>query len=146
LLAEIQTVAQGWQTELATLVRQIQDLYLEGPIVDGWLESAADPQSSSAVLRHAEIDRLMKYIDELATQAQSDGLESSHPGYRLCGVNAEGQLWTCPCPPEQVASVSLAIARHQRLRQMLSRKQELESRLNHLSESLVVLRSQIKEG
>lgn len=147
LLHEIQIVAESWQTELTDLVRQIQDLYLEGPIVDGWLESASEPKSSSSVLRHAEVDRLMEYIEELAAQQnQKNTFENPHPGYRLCGLNADGQLWSCPCPPEQVPSVSLAIARHQKLRQLLTRKQYLETRLNQLSESLVVLHGQIKES
>ncbi|MCX7597003.1 MAG: hypothetical protein N2235_25305, partial [Fischerella sp.] len=39
LLEEIQEIVAGWQTELQKIVRQIQDVYLEGPIVNGWLES-----------------------------------------------------------------------------------------------------------
>ena len=50
-----------------------------------------------------------------------------------------------PVPPEQVPSVSMAIARYQQLRQLLERKQKLESRLNQLAETLVVLYGHIKE-
>ncbi len=145
LLQEIQAIAATWQVELSELSLQIQELYAEGPIVDGWLESAADPRTTS-VMRHAEVDRLMEYIEELASQqGQKLEVESTHPGYRLCGLNEDGQVWSRPCPAEQVASVSIAIARHQKLRQFLNRKQYLESRLTQLSESLVVLHSQIKD-
>jgi hypothetical protein len=44
-----------------------------------------------------------------------------------------------------VASVSIAIARYQQLRQFLGRKQKLENRLNQLAETLVVLHGHIKQ-
>jgi hypothetical protein len=146
LLQEIQVIAAAWQSELAELNHQIQDLYAEGPIVDGWLESVAEPKSTASVLRHAEVDRLMEYIEELNSQSgQKLKVEAQHPGYRLCGLNSDGQVWSRPCPPEQVASLSIAIARHQKLRQFLNRKQHLESKLTQLSETLVVLHSQLKD-
>ncbi len=93
-LKEIQTCVAPCEAELQQIVRQIQDLYLEGPIVDGWLES--------------------------------------HPseGYRLCGLDPAGNMWLRPCPPEQLPSVSIAIARYQKLLQLLERKQYIENRLN----------------
>jgi hypothetical protein len=147
LLKELQTTVESWQNELHQILRQIQDLYLEGPIVDGWLESHSDqPEVDPSVLRHAEVDRLLDYIEEIcASPDQHVTCETPRTGYRLCGLNADGQLWSCPCPPEQVPSLSLAIARHQKLRQMLGRKQHLETRLNQLSETLVVMHSHLKE-
>ncbi|PSB18578.1 hypothetical protein C7B65_14885 [Phormidesmis priestleyi ULC007] len=150
LLIEIQTIVEGWQTELHQILRQIQDLYLEGPIVDGWLEShSREPEVDSSVLRHAEVDRLMDYVEEICStqdpQNQPVACESPRTGYRLCGLNPDGQLWSCPCPSEQVASLGLAIARHQKLRQLLGRKQDLETRLNHLAQTLVVMHSHLKE-
>lgn len=147
LLKELQTTVESWQNELHQILRQIQDLYLEGPIVDGWLEShSQEPEVDPSVLRHAEVDRLLDYIEEIcASPDQQVICETPRTGYRLCGLNTDGQLWSCPCPPEQVPSLSLAIARHQKLRQLLGRKQHLETRLNQLSETLVVMHSHLKE-
>ncbi|MGV0023886.1 hypothetical protein [Phormidesmis priestleyi] len=147
LLKELQTTVESWQNEFHQILRQIQDLYLEGPIVDGWLEShSQEPEVDPSVLRHAEVDRLLDYIEEIcASPDQQVTCETPRTGYRLCGLNTDGQLWSCPCPPEQVPSLSLAIARHQKLRQLLGRKQYLETRLNQLSETLVVMHSHLKE-
>ncbi|MCY7274077.1 MAG: hypothetical protein LH702_10090, partial [Phormidesmis sp. CAN_BIN44] len=68
LLNEIQAMVEDWQTELHKILQQIQDLYLEGPIVDGWLEShSREPEVDSSVLRHAEVDRLMDYVEEICS-------------------------------------------------------------------------------
>ena len=145
VLQEIEEIVAGWQTELHKIVKQIQDLYLQGPIVNGWLEShKKEPQpEATATLRHAEVDRLMDYVEEIC--AAQKHTPSSLTGYRLCGLDANGEVWSRPCPPEQVPSVSMAIARYQQLRQLLERKQKLESRLNQLAETLVVLYGHIKE-
>lgn len=147
LLKDLLSITEGWQTDLAQVLRDIQDLYAEGPIVDGWLESHAhESESNAAVLRHAEPDRLLNYVEEIcATSHANTAPQTPKPGYFLCGLNADGQVWSTPCPPEQVPSVGLAIARHHKLRQLLARKQELENRLSHLSQSLVVMHSHLKE-
>jgi hypothetical protein len=147
VLQEIQEIAAGWQAELHKIVRQIQDLYLQGPIVNGWLEShEKDPQpEATATLRHAEVDRLMDYVEEICEAQKQHKSESKPTGYRLCGLDGNGEVWSRPCPPEQVASVSMAIARYQQLRQFLGRKQKLENRLNQLAETLVVLHGHIKQ-
>jgi hypothetical protein len=147
LLQEIQENVASWQRELQKIVRQIQDIYLEGPIVNGWLESherELEP-GGTATLRHAEVDRLMDYVEEVcATDSNNVSCESARAGYRLCGLDASGKVWSRPCPPEQVASVSMAIARYQKLRQLLGRKQHLETRLTQLAESLVILHGHIQ--
>jgi hypothetical protein len=79
-------------------------------------------------------------------KAQVVTQESPRVGYRLCGLGADGQLWSRPCPLEQVPQLSLAIARHQKLRQLLAQKQHLENRLNQLSQTLVELHGQLQEG
>lgn len=148
VLQEIQQIATGWQTELHKILRQIQDLYLQGPIVNGWLEShSIEPQpEATATLRHAEVDRLMDYVEEICAQQEAQpSSKSSRTGYRLCGLDASGEVWSRPCPPEQVPGVSMAIARYQQLRQYLERKQKLENRLNQLAETLVVLHGHIKQ-
>lgn len=146
ILSEIQQITLGWQTELQKTIRQIQDIYLEGPIVDGWLESqvADTKQKGTATLRHAEVDRLMDYVEEICSGQENRSKVSSRTEYRLCGLDDSGQAWSRPCPPDQVPSVSMAIARYQKLRQLLGRKQYLETRLSQLAESLVVLHGHIQ--
>ncbi|MEB3273176.1 MAG: hypothetical protein ACO4CG_08325 [Prochlorothrix sp.] len=112
LLQDIAVVVQQWQLELEEVHNQIQAIYMEGPIVDGWLE--ADTATDGSVT-----------------------------GYRLCGLNQNGQLWSRPCPPDQLAGLSVAIARYQTLRQTIAQKHRLEVRLKQLGETLAVLRSRI---
>jgi hypothetical protein len=148
LLKEMQGIVAEWQKELQQIVLKIQDLYLEGAVIDGWLESKPfEPQfSGAAVLRHAEIDRLMEYVEELL---KNSGVEANpklpRTGYRLCGLDADGQLWSRPCPPEKLPQVSLAIARYQKLRQLLSQKRRLEDRLDEFAQSLIALHKTMKQ-
>lgn len=148
LLHEIETIVANWQQELQTIVRQIQDLYLEGPIVDGWLDSHdRKVEEGQQQVRQANADRLRDYVEESFNQPNAKvTYQSPRTGYRLCGLDANGQYWSEPCPPDQVASVSLAIARHQKLKQLLSRKQDLETRLCQLAETLVVMHSHLSKN
>ena len=145
LLQEIQEIVARWRNELQNILQQIQDIYIEGPIVDGWLESHnRDAKQAQGTVRPAEVDRLMDYVAHAWHQPDADvTLESPRTGYRLCGLDASGQFWARPCPPDQVPSISLAIARHQKLRQLLNRKQELETRLSQLAETLIVMHSHL---
>jgi hypothetical protein len=147
MLQEIQEKVASWQIELQRIVQQIQDIYLEGPMINGWLESnAQEPEIvGKAALRHAEVDRLMDYVEEICAGGEKESHTPIHTDYRLCGVDAAGQVWSRPCPVEQVPNVSIAIARHQRLRQLLGRKQDLENRLSQLAETLVMLHSHIQQ-
>jgi hypothetical protein len=169
LLKDIETTVVAWQLELEQITLQIQAVYADGPIVEGWLESQAShvqPHSSAssadmATLRHGEVDRLMDYVEAIctsnqvsqsqaqpSTQAQPPAQtseESSGTAYRLCGLDADGRLWSRACPTQQVPYVSLAIARYQKLRILLSQKQTLENRLNQLIQSLTVLSGQIQK-
>ncbi len=168
LLKDIETTIVAWQLELEQITLQIQAVYADGPIVEGWLESQAShvqhqPSASSAdmaTLRHGEVDRLMDYVEAICTsnqvaqsqaqpasQTPSDQAseEPSGTAYRLCGLDADGRLWSRSCPIQQVPYVSLAIARYQKLRILLSQKQTLENRLNQLIQSLTVLSGQIQK-
>ena len=88
----------------------------------------------------------MDYVEEICTNQGKVSEQTPRTGYRLCGLDASGKVWTRPCPPEQVPMVSMAIARHQKLRQLLGRKQYLETRLSQLAETLVVLHSKLKQA
>jgi chemotaxis protein histidine kinase CheA len=159
ILKEIQEHVAPWYKEQQKIVQQIQNIYLEGPIVNGWLESlpkeSKEPKEpkepkeeqpgGTATLRHAEVDRLMDYVEEICATQAKEPSKSARTGYRLCGLDASGQVWSRPCPPEQVPSVSMAIARYQKLRQLLGRKQYLENRLHQLAETLVVLHAHIQQ-
>lgn len=123
VLQQIETQVKSWQGTLQQILHQIQLLYREGPIVDGWLES---------------------YVPQ-AEHAEQEPSVSSTAGYRLCGLNERGQLWFRHCPPEQVADVSLAIVRHHKLQQLLSQKQSLENRLNQLTQSLIMLQNTLEK-
>lgn len=147
LLQEIQKIAGGWYNELQEILKQIQDLYLEGPIVDGWLESTPEnPGEGNLGVRPAKSDRLMNY-DEVTLNAMGNNIKVETPraGYRLCGLDPDGKLWFRPCPPEQVPTLSMAIVRYHKLRQLLARKQHLETRLSQLSETLVILHGHLQD-
>lgn len=146
LLKEIEEIVSGWQNQLHTIVRQIQDIYMDGPIVEGWLESHARQPEADQGVRRAEVDHLMDYVTQPWHQPEGDETvtcESPRAGYRLCGLDADGQFWVRTCPADQVPSVSLAIARYQKLRQLLSRKSDLETRLSQLAETLAVLHAHL---
>jgi len=150
LLKELQRMVAGWQRELLQVSNQIQALYLEGPIVDGWLES--QPLNGSApFVRHVDANNLMEYLETAFSQTNADPNQATSPvpggptTYRLCGLNEDGQLWFRECPPEQVVAVSLAIARYQKLQILTQRRQVLEERLSKLAESLIELHAQAKE-
>jgi type II secretory pathway component PulJ len=131
LLKEIEEITLGWQRELKRVLIAIQDLYLEGPIVDGWLESQSPlPDRPSSSSHSFDLERFNS---------------PDRPGYRLCGLDENGRLWSRTCPPEQVAGVSVAIARYQKLRQLLKSKQSLENRLSNLAETLVMVHGKLKE-
>lgn len=133
-LKEIQTDAAACEAQLQQILRQIQDIYQEGPIVDGWLESHPRvPEPSSAIRRSGEVSPLIDYVQEVCSFEQGKvTCESPRAGYRLCGRDAAGQMWSLPCPLEQLPSVSIAIARYQKLQQLLARKRYLETRLSQL--------------
>jgi len=127
-LEEIQTDVAASDAELEQILGQIQDLYLEGPIVDGWLESYPSEESPEPVISRGLDER---QTDEVGSfePGKITG-ESPCVGYRLCGLDASGNTWSHPCPPDQLPDVSIAIARYHKLQQLLSRKQYIECRLN----------------
>lgn len=129
LLDTLRERVQVWQAELAQIVRQAHDLHAEGPIIEGWLESYESELKDTAE------------VSETWPEGKPDGKGSQR--YRLRGLDERGQSWWRDCPPEQVISVSLAVARAQKLRQLLTRQQELEDRLADLAERLVTLMGQM---
>jgi hypothetical protein len=153
VLQDIQMAVEAWHSELRQTVQSIQALYMEGPIVDGWLEAIEDSSQSSssaktdaAILRHGDPQVLSGYVEQICEALenpitegptpQTSADQSVIPHYHLCSLNSDGQLQCLPCPPEQVSTVSLAIARHQKLRQLINQKSYLEAKLKRAVEVL----------
>lgn len=126
LLPENHTDVAAYEAQLQQIVGQIQDIYLEGPIVDGWLESEPLKSEQTAMLPLTKVEQLMEEVEQKTT------CSSPRASYRLCGVDIAGKTWSRPCPIEQLPSVSMAIARYQKLRQLLSCKQYIETHLKQL--------------
>ncbi|MBD0337472.1 MAG: hypothetical protein ICV62_18450 [Cyanobacteria bacterium Co-bin13] len=154
VLEDIQGAVEGWHQALRQTLLDIQAIYLEGPIVEGWLEMVTPPEAgqgvNSAILRHADPQELTGYVDRLcqAAAAVEPGAAQSpatrpEPQYRLCSLDADGQLQCQICPPDQLPFVSMAIARHQKLRQHLNQKQYLEARLKRAVEVLTQAREDL---
>ncbi len=142
VLQDIQMAVEAWHHDLRQTVQRIQALYMEGPIVDGWLETVGEATPSNqaaaldaALLRHGDPQALSGYVERLCQAPDSPppttapGSDLARPGYRLCSLDADGRVQYFPCPPEQLSTISLAIARHQKLRQLLDHKQFLEAKL-----------------
>lgn len=148
-LNEIEAVISGWYAERQRVIQRIQTIQREGPVLNGWLESQTptSPLPGAAALRHAEVDQLMTYIEELCeAQTRADqSLKAPMPKstYRLCSRDADGRVWSRPCTPEQLPEVSLAIARYQTLHQLLERQTFLEKRLGAIAAALGTLKLQL---
>ncbi|MBE9030430.1 hypothetical protein IQ266_11875 [filamentous cyanobacterium LEGE 11480] len=140
LLQETLTLLQGWRVELQQVIRAIQEIYREGPIVDGWLEcSTQKVEATTEILRHAEVSHLMGYVESICNDPSA-----AQPEYRLCGLSDDGRVWSSPCPQSQLASLSLAIARHQKLQPLLQRKLTLEKQLNQAAEITAKVHGQVQ--
>lgn len=144
LLTDVQTAIVGWHQALRETLLAIQNLYMAGPIVDGWLESTSreaaqhDLDDHAAVLRHGDPEQVANYVEQLSQQAATG--KAGGAQYRLCSLDADGQMQCQVCPPDQLGVISQAIARHQQLRQLVSQKQYLEAKLKRAAEALEVTR------
>ncbi|MEM9165266.1 MAG: hypothetical protein AAGC54_19665 [Cyanobacteria bacterium P01_F01_bin.4] len=151
LLGEIHQKVANAQQDLRGLVLKIQQIYAEGPVVNGWLEStqsnpsAPPADANSALFRHADVDDLMTYIHSLDS-AQATEPRHADPQYRLCMIDQMGNVQSRPCPPEQVPAVSIAIARHQKLHHIITRKQHLEQQLKAVVSALTEINTQLGKG
>lgn len=145
VLQDIQMAVETWHQDLKQTVQQIQALYMEGPIVDGWLETVDDQSGAAAspdaaLLRHGDPQDLTGYVERLyqsletPPQPTPPGNDLGRPGYRLCSLDSDGRVQHFFCPPEQLSTISLAIARHQKLRQLLDHKHFLEAKLKRTVE------------
>lgn len=123
-------------TQEQEIVQQIQELYNEGPIVDGWLESYHPSEVERDLIVYDATQHSVEYVEALGSQEPGKvTCEAPRSAYRLCGVHPSGQNWSYPCPLEQLASVSIAIARYEKLVQLLERRQVITTRLSELAKS-----------
>ncbi|MDB9526916.1 hypothetical protein PN498_13030 [Oscillatoria sp. CS-180] len=144
LLADVETAIVGWHQALRDTLFKIQQLYMAGPIIDGWLEAVnQSPQNTvedtASVLRYGDAAQIAAYVEKLSQQTQAARLVQGTQ-YRLCSLDADGQMQCQICPPEQLGIVSQAIARNQQLRQLVNQKQYLEAKLKRASEALETTR------
>ncbi|MEO1093940.1 MAG: hypothetical protein AAFX01_03450 [Cyanobacteria bacterium J06638_28] len=145
LLTDVEDTVTGWHQALRQTLMDLQNLYMSGPIIEGWLESGAPQEATdrsaqaAQVLRHGDAAQVAAYVDQLAKMPQASEPNSGSQ-YRLCSLDADGKMQCQPCPPEQLGVVSQAIARHQQLRQLLQQKQYLEARLKSAADVLAKAR------
>lgn len=103
------------------VLQQIQALYYEGPIVDGWIDS-----SPTVLEPDDRVEEIVFERPDLSTAAFSK-LDASLTSYRVCGIDASGEQWSYPCPIDQLLDLSVAIARYHKLQELLAQKRQLES-------------------
>lgn len=148
LVKQIEAQVEAWQIELRQILDHIQALYTEGPIVNGWLDphnsAPAAAQLDATALQDADPHELMQYIDHICDSAAATP-DQPNPavGYQLCGLYPDGRVWCKPCPPEQVPTISLAIARYRKLRVLLQQKEQLELRLQQAATALMEVQAQL---
>jgi len=108
------------------VLQQIQALYHEGPIVDGWIDS-----SPTALEPDDRVEEIVFERPDLSTTDLSSDLDSSLSlsNYRVCGIDASGEQWSYPCPVDQLLELSVAIARYHKIQALLAQKRQLESQL-----------------
>ena len=159
LLQEIQAAITTWQAQQRQVIQAMQVLYAQGPMIDGWLQSstaASEPTApETAVLRHGDADALMQYVEAMENSSAAASPEAtghtpyatpSEPTqYLLCSLATDGTLQSQPCPPEQMAVVSTAIARHQKFKQLIVKKQAIEANLAQVVSQLTQVRTGVRE-
>lgn len=154
VLQDIQLAVEAWHQDLKQTVHRIQALYMEGPIVDGWLETVDEQPGQvaaldAALLRHGDPQALSGYVEQLCQSLESPTeptparTDLGRPGYRLCSLDSDGRVQYFPCPPDQLSTISLAIARHQKLRQLLDHKQFLEAKLKRTVDIMTTSRDNL---
>ncbi len=136
MLQEMYKMVAKWQQELQEIDRQRSEIATNGPILAAWLES-----------RTFKANEAGKAIPTPYTEIAAIGLTEVDPlaGYRLCGLDEYGELWTRPCASEEILSVSQAIARYQQSKDLTARQHQIELHIRQILEDLVHLRMKIAD-
>jgi hypothetical protein len=136
MLQEMYKMVTKWQQELQEIDHGISKITATGPILAAWLESRSFKSGAtgeSIPLPYTTVDVI--------------GLTDVDPqaGYRLCGLDENGQLWARPCSMAEILSVSMAIARYQHLKVLTDRQQKIDGYIRRILEDLVHLRMDLQD-
>jgi hypothetical protein len=137
MLQEMYKMVTGWQQELQDLEQDRLEINTSGPILAAWLESRTFKTGIKGESIPTPYVAIGDEIDLATADAQT--------GYRLCGIDEHGKLWTRPCPMKEILSVSQAIARYQQLKDVTDRKQQIEIYIRQVLEDLVHLRLKLED-
>ena len=136
MLQEMYKMVMEWQQELQEIEKNSSNVTASGPILAAWLESRTFKHGSAGV------DIPTPYVTVEAIDLTEIDPQA---GYRLCGLDEHGQLWTRPCPMTEILSVSRSIARYQQLKDLNDRKQQVEHYIRQVLEDLVHLRLKLQD-
>jgi hypothetical protein len=136
MLQEMYKLVTEWQQELQDIERHKIEINASGPILAAWLESRTFKRTATG----AAIPTPYVTID-------ASGLDTVDPeaGYRLCGLDEYGALWTRPCSMDDILIVSQSIARYQQLKDLNARQQQVELHIRQILEDLVHLRMKLED-
>jgi hypothetical protein len=136
MLQEMYKMVTEWQQELEEIETKSLNVTASGPVLAAWLESRTFKHGSTG----AEIPTPYVTVDAI-------DLTDVDPqaGYRLCGLDEDGKLWTRPCPMAEILIVSRSIVRYQQLKNLNDRKQQIEQYIRQVLEDLVHLRLKLQD-
>ncbi|NJR31993.1 MAG: hypothetical protein HC778_02870 [Chamaesiphon sp. CSU_1_12] len=136
MLQEIYKMVVGWQQELQDIERERIQITNSGPILAAWLESRTFKYNLTGTAIPTPYETVnFNTLTTIDPQA----------GYRLCGLDEYGALWTRPCSMAEILSVSQSIARYQQLKDLTERKQQVEQHIRQILEDLVHLRLKLED-
>ena len=144
MLQEMYKMVMEWQQELQKIETKSFNVTVSGPVLAAWLESRTFKLGSTG----AEIPTPYITVDASSIlEGYANDLTAVDPqaGYRLCGLDEDGKLWTRPCPMTEILIVSRSIARYQQLKDLTDRKHQLEQYIRQVLEDLVHLRLKLED-
>ena len=136
MLQEMYKMVMEWQQELQEIETKSFNVTVSGAVLAAWLESRTFKRGSTGT----EIPTPYVAVDSIDLTAVDP-----QAGYRLCGLDEDGKLWTRPCPMTEILIVSRSIARYQQLKDLTDRKQQLEQYIRQVLEDLVHLRLKLED-
>jgi hypothetical protein len=144
MLQEMYKMVMEWQQELQEIETKSFNVTVSGPVLAAWLESRTFKRGSTG----EAIPTPYVTVDAISIlEGYANDLKDVDPqaGYRLCGLDEDGKLWTRPCPMTEISIVSRSIARYQQLKDLTDRKQQLEQYIRQVLEDLVHLRLKLQD-
>ncbi len=122
-----------------------------------YVEALENPEMPDLdTLKHEKAENLGRNLEDnlevlslsaeksLAEKSSAEKFLSNTPTqYALCSLNEDGTVLKHPCPLEQMALVSTAIARHQAFKQLIHQKQAVEAKLQQAVNQLTQVRADL---